>query len=238
MKGLNEGKGKVRYTKCQQEKLVEIMERNPEVARGATSNPTSFWKDVALELNSMGPAVKDGAAWKRSWIEKKSTVKKKLSQNKKEVQMTGGGNPRFTTLNELEERIAVITNIRDITARIEGSLCIGIRTEKRNEIDQPGQSHHSQATDQQDSSHQNQPTEQPGPSHHSQGNRNQSEPSEQKKTAAKTATSKLAEFQTKVLQQNEETNKHLREISDSFKMLTKGTLGIYEEMLNYMKHNK
>ncbi|XP_035900273.1 repetin-like [Anopheles stephensi] len=222
--------------------------------------------------------------------------------------MTGGGNPRFTTLNELLERIAVITNIRNITARIEGSLCIGIRTEKRNEIDQPGQSHHSQATDQQDSSHHNQPTEQPGPSnhsqsidqpessqhsqpteqlgpsnhsqpidqpessqhsqpseqlgpsnhsqsidqpesshhsqyteqpdlsHHSQGNRNQSEPPEQKKTAAKTATSKLAEFQTKVLQQT--TNKHLREISDSLKMLTKGTLGFYEEMLNYMKNNK
>ncbi|XP_035895719.1 uncharacterized protein LOC118504820 isoform X2 [Anopheles stephensi] len=78
MKGLNEGKGKVRYTKCQQEKLVEIMERNPEVARGATSNPTSFWKDVALELNSMGPAVKDGAAWKRTW----TSIAKPVDKNK------------------------------------------------------------------------------------------------------------------------------------------------------------
>uniref|UniRef100_A0A182IHV6 Uncharacterized protein n=1 Tax=Anopheles arabiensis TaxID=7173 RepID=A0A182IHV6_ANOAR len=45
-----EGKEKTRSTKCQLEKLVELMERNPEQAKGAGSNPTGFWKMVALEL--------------------------------------------------------------------------------------------------------------------------------------------------------------------------------------------
>ncbi|XP_052903427.1 uncharacterized protein LOC128310748 [Anopheles moucheti] len=134
---------RVRSTKSHLDKLVEIMERNPELVKGGGSNPTSFWKSVALELNSMGPAVKEAAAWKRSWIEKKSVVKKKLSHNKKELQQTGGGKPAMNTLSELEERIAAVTNMRDITNRIEGSLCIGIG----NPLEQPGPSHHTQLSD-------------------------------------------------------------------------------------------
>uniref|UniRef100_A0A182PX77 Regulatory protein zeste n=1 Tax=Anopheles epiroticus TaxID=199890 RepID=A0A182PX77_9DIPT len=146
------------------------MEQNPDPAKGAGSNPTAFWNMVALELNSLGPAVKEGTAWKRTWIEKKSVVKKKLSYNKKELQKTGGGKAKFDTLSGLEERIAAITNMRDMSAIFDKNMCMGIGqcfSDKGHEIDQSGTSH-SKPIETLESSHQNQTTDQPGPSHISQ----------------------------------------------------------------------
>uniref|UniRef100_A0A182WA71 Regulatory protein zeste n=1 Tax=Anopheles minimus TaxID=112268 RepID=A0A182WA71_9DIPT len=192
------------------------MERNPEQAKGAGSNPTSFWKHVAMELNAMGPAVKEAAAWKRTWIEKKSMVKKKLSHNRMEMKKTGGGKPNINKLNELEDRIAAITDMRAITARIEGSICVGLgkcNEDHRNDMDQSGSSHHTDAVylpapshstepmDQPEPSYKTEPMDQPGPSH--QGKR------------AKTAQAELSEFKKKILAQGEETNTYLREMSAS-----------------------
>ena len=84
----------------------------------------------------------------QTWIEKKSIVKKKLGYNKKEMQNTGGGKPTFNTLSELEERIAGITNVREITAIFDDSICVGIKqssADKRYELNLPGPSHHCKA---------------------------------------------------------------------------------------------
>ncbi|XP_052890023.1 uncharacterized protein LOC128298313 [Anopheles moucheti] len=224
-----QGKERVRSTKRQLDKLVEIMERNPELAKGGGSNRTCFWKNEALKFNSMGPAVKEGADCKRNWIDKKSLVKKKLSHNKKEMQQTGGGKPAMNTLSELEERIAAVTNMRDITNRIEGSLCIGIG----NQMEQPGPSHHTQPSNpgplnhtefsDLEPSHHIQSSE-PGP-HHIQssepepslqtqssdpGPSQQIQPSEQlepsgqgKKAKKRPAATSLEEFQKTILDHND-----------------------------------
>lgn len=230
---------RARSTKLQQGKLIEIMEQNPDLATGAIPNPTSFWKKVALELNSMGPTVKDPAAWKRTWIEKKSGVKRRLIYNKKEMLKIGDRKRSLYKLSELEERIAVITNMQDIarkTPLIE-SICIGKGKsieDKEDEIYQQGSSHHIETTEKLERLHQVEITEQPDSSHNSHTEMNQPEPYDQRKTISKTASNKLAEM---VLKQNEETNKYLKEISTNIKLLTEGTLGIYKEMLKHMKNN-
>ncbi|XP_052898438.1 uncharacterized protein LOC128305158 [Anopheles moucheti] len=202
------------------------MERNPELAKGGGSNPTSFWKSVALELNSMGPAVKEAAAWKRNWIEKKSKVKKKLSHNKKEMQQTGGGKPAMNTLSELEERIAAVTNMRDISNRIEGSLCIGIG----NPLENPGPSHHTQLSDQSSESEPNHiQSSEPGPSHQTQSSEQPTPPDQGKKTKKRPATTSLEEFQKTILHQNDQSIQLLRDISNTFKIFTEGTLEYFKK---------
>ena len=42
------------------------MEQNPEVARGTAKNSqTSFWDDLAIQLNALGPPSKSGKEWLR-----------------------------------------------------------------------------------------------------------------------------------------------------------------------------
>uniref|UniRef100_A0A182WA93 Uncharacterized protein n=1 Tax=Anopheles minimus TaxID=112268 RepID=A0A182WA93_9DIPT len=63
-------------------------------------------------LNALGPARKAVAPWKRVCFDYKCAVKKKLLDNKTSLNATGGGPCRTKTLNELEERVARLTNLR------------------------------------------------------------------------------------------------------------------------------
>lgn len=45
--------------------LVELMEKNPEVACGRRTNQIEFWKEVAEKLNSIGPPFKEATSWSR-----------------------------------------------------------------------------------------------------------------------------------------------------------------------------
>lgn len=50
-------------------KLVEIMEANPEIAKGIGSfgsskkNQAEYWDRFAIDLNSLGPPLREGKEW-------------------------------------------------------------------------------------------------------------------------------------------------------------------------------
>ncbi|XP_049294098.1 uncharacterized protein LOC125769421 [Anopheles funestus] len=113
-----------RVTKDQIEHLVQIMEKNPKVAKGVCTNPALFWQEVSVELNCLGPA-KDKNSWKKTWTDKKSNVKKKYSLMRREQLKTGGGIPEAIFLSEIEERILNVTNTRANVDGVKDSVCIG-----------------------------------------------------------------------------------------------------------------
>ncbi|XP_058980838.1 uncharacterized protein LOC131803505 [Musca domestica] len=91
--------------------LVEYMEENPEFARGVPIFGSSrqsledHWKKLVFKLNTMGPPSRTIAEWKKTWADLKSRTKKKIAENKKGLQGTGGGLYRFECLTELETAI-------------------------------------------------------------------------------------------------------------------------------------
>lgn len=67
------------------ERLVHLMQKNPQIARGARTYGQSKqqveeqWKKIADELNSFGPPRRTGKEWQRVWINYKAKTKKKMS---------------------------------------------------------------------------------------------------------------------------------------------------------------
>ncbi|XP_055915413.1 uncharacterized protein LOC129948437 [Eupeodes corollae] len=94
--------------KKQLERLVELMEENPELAKGICAKPvlTKKWEDIALELNSLEPPERDSAKWQRVWADLKCKIKKKNSQNKIELNATGGGSNKLHRLTDTEEAVS------------------------------------------------------------------------------------------------------------------------------------
>uniref|UniRef100_A0A182W7Z8 Regulatory protein zeste n=1 Tax=Anopheles minimus TaxID=112268 RepID=A0A182W7Z8_9DIPT len=107
MKPLPRKQTYTRTTRMQYEKMVDIMETAPEIARALfKGNQSAFWGELAENLNALGPPIK------AVWFDYKCAVKKKLRDNKASLNATGGGPCRTKTLNELEERVASLTNLR------------------------------------------------------------------------------------------------------------------------------
>ncbi|XP_039968542.1 uncharacterized protein LOC120780315 [Bactrocera tryoni] len=98
---------KVVSTKQQLEKLVALMEENPQFARGICTKvqAATKWEGFALELNCLGPPTRPAAKWMKVWADMKSKTKKKLSQNKAEYRATGGGTNRLQGFSNTEESI-------------------------------------------------------------------------------------------------------------------------------------
>lgn len=113
--------------------MVEWMERHPDFARGKGhfgSSKQQFKtqeEEIAEMLNSFGPPTRNGSDWHRVttfaiynyfhnknvrclffkvWINFKSNVKKKLSNNKQNSKATGGGVSMAMVLSPLEETVA------------------------------------------------------------------------------------------------------------------------------------
>ncbi|XP_039969067.1 uncharacterized protein LOC126764442 [Bactrocera neohumeralis] len=98
---------KVVSTKQQLEKLVALMEENPQFARGICTKvqAATKWEGFALGLNCLGPPTRPAAKWMKVWVDMKSKTKKKLSQNKAEYRATGGGTNRLLGFSNTEESI-------------------------------------------------------------------------------------------------------------------------------------
>ncbi|XP_053667879.1 uncharacterized protein LOC128718244 [Anopheles marshallii] len=98
--------------------MVELLEGVPDIARAMSKgDQTKFWEDMAEHLNALGPPIRSGATWKRVWFDYKCAVKKKLRANKASLLATGG---KFQEkpLNDVEERVANLTNLN---ATVEGN---------------------------------------------------------------------------------------------------------------------
>ncbi|XP_061519244.1 uncharacterized protein LOC133395022 [Anopheles gambiae] len=83
----SETTGEARTTRVQYQQLVTLLEEVPEIARGLfKGDQKSFWTKV--------------------WFDYKCAVKRKLRDNKKSLNATGGGPFAQKPLNDLEERVA------------------------------------------------------------------------------------------------------------------------------------
>ncbi|XP_055904338.1 uncharacterized protein LOC129940114 [Eupeodes corollae] len=94
-----------RTTNAQFSKLVELMEANPDIAKGvgtfgsSKKNQAQYWDSFALELNALGPPIREGKERHKVWLNFKLKLKKKIATNKKDVVATGGGGGPFRQLS-------------------------------------------------------------------------------------------------------------------------------------------
>ncbi|XP_049314888.1 uncharacterized protein LOC125778972 [Bactrocera dorsalis] len=118
---MENGKNKV-TTKKQFEKLVELMEKFPEVGRGKPQFGNSklkikeLWESVALQLNCLGPPSRTAYEWGRVWIHYKASLKKKLANNRNNYLATGGGPSQEQSLSPMEESVAQLIQLREAVA--------------------------------------------------------------------------------------------------------------------------
>ncbi|XP_055914609.1 uncharacterized protein LOC129947881 [Eupeodes corollae] len=118
-----------RTNKNQFEKLVELMESNPNLARGvgefgsSKKNQKEYWDQFATTLNSLGPPTRDGKEWHKVWLDYKLKIKRKLSMNKAEVVATGGGKYSQVSLTPLEQAVDELLGLEQ-AVRPEG-MCFG-----------------------------------------------------------------------------------------------------------------
>ncbi|KAG8189393.1 hypothetical protein JTE90_021895 [Oedothorax gibbosus] len=84
-----------RITLAQKSIIVSFMEKNPQFHMGkfgpffTLQDRNRMWEELAKELNSNGGAVKDVNKWKKSWVDYKSEVRKKISDLQKKHNEAG-----------------------------------------------------------------------------------------------------------------------------------------------------
>lgn len=99
-------------TKQQFDILIEEMQANPNVARGVRlfgetkATTDEVWKSIAMKLNSYGPPTRTPDEWQRVWVHFKAKLKKKIAQNKRNINVTGGGPSQEVSLSPLEQTAA------------------------------------------------------------------------------------------------------------------------------------
>ncbi|XP_054746541.1 uncharacterized protein LOC129251209 [Anastrepha obliqua] len=126
---------KVVTTRQQYASLLELIKEKLEIAQGfskcSKEEVAEFWKNVAKELNGIGPPTKDVSSWKKVWLDWKAYIKRKLSENKRE--QTIGGRYKQHHLNEMEEEVisltALETSLHDITGTVSVALPATVEAE-------------------------------------------------------------------------------------------------------------
>ncbi|XP_018804406.1 PREDICTED: uncharacterized protein LOC108978528, partial [Bactrocera latifrons] len=100
------------------------------MAQGFTKCPkeevAAFWNNMAQELNSVGPPIKDISSWKKVRLDWKAYIKRKLVENKKEQSATGDGRNRQHHFNELEKAVIALTALETSTSGIANTVSIGL----------------------------------------------------------------------------------------------------------------
>lgn len=116
--------------KHQFERMISLLEQHPEIGRGkghfgsSKDDVKKTWERFAVELNSLGPPVRTSPEWQRVWIHYKANVKRKVSNNRRNVVATGGGASQEISLTPLEQSAADLIHINNAvnpTGRIFGT---------------------------------------------------------------------------------------------------------------------
>jgi hypothetical protein len=95
----------------QKKSLSDYMCSNPRLNSGKQLNNYTNrmmkeeWEQLALHLNSIGGANKNGAGWKKSWQDLRRGTKSKAAEMKNHAEGTGGG-PSSASLNPIQEKVA------------------------------------------------------------------------------------------------------------------------------------
>lgn len=230
------------------------MEENPEIATGTSkTTPKNFWDDAALQLNALGPPFKTGKEWLHTWIQKKYNTKRKLTENKKQQNMTGGGIGKFHALDELDDRVLAVANLEKSVTAVPDSICIGVPN-KDHLQQQPGPSKHRLADNTTSS---NQPTSskkqivtitESDEDYHALDaieieddcSQPQQQPIEEQPELQPQGTAQVnkrpqTDFTKAVLEQNERIIKNLESINELAKTFVNGTLRFQKELLDTLK---
>lgn len=107
------------------------MEENPSLATGynATSDSRitsrALWEDIANQLNSHGPPIRNRDSWKKVWSDFKFHIKKKLKLNKLSISGTGGGPSKLQTFSAIEEAVIKLVNLNSAVDGIEEARAMG-----------------------------------------------------------------------------------------------------------------
>lgn len=121
---------KVVSNKYQLTLLVDLLCRNPNIAKGICSKPEAQMKfeEFAIQLNEIGPPEREWHKWMRVWTDLKCKVKKKKIE-KQAVSCPPGAvrNPRIH-LSELEERVIKLLDL--------DSLPVPASSEAESELDE------------------------------------------------------------------------------------------------------
>uniref|UniRef100_A0A0K8U023 Regulatory protein zeste n=1 Tax=Bactrocera latifrons TaxID=174628 RepID=A0A0K8U023_BACLA len=100
--------------------MVQLMERNPDLARGfAPFGPTKknrmkLWEGIASELNNIGPPIRSGSEWNKVWLDYKLKLKRKIADNRKEIAATGGIGWSYTqrSVTPLEQAVDELLSLQ------------------------------------------------------------------------------------------------------------------------------
>ncbi|XP_055373509.1 uncharacterized protein LOC129606905 [Condylostylus longicornis] len=118
----------IKTTNSQYQNLINILSDRQDIAHGITRRNKdelgTFWVYVATELNQLGPPTKDPIAWRKVWSDYKSYVKKKLVQNKKEIEVTDGKPRKLHFLNSMEQKVVKISGLEKYIKLVDGNVLI------------------------------------------------------------------------------------------------------------------
>ncbi|KAJ0176456.1 hypothetical protein K1T71_007635 [Dendrolimus kikuchii] len=115
---------------AQLEGLVEFLQENPGIAKGllrtiqGKADTKRKWASLAISLNALGGANKDGQGWAKYWAEKKCALKKQCAQLSASMRRTGGGiADNLPTLSSLDHRLVALMGgqefaINDLTLTV------------------------------------------------------------------------------------------------------------------------
>uniref|UniRef100_A0A0K8VVS0 Regulatory protein zeste n=4 Tax=Bactrocera latifrons TaxID=174628 RepID=A0A0K8VVS0_BACLA len=109
-----------RTTQRQFETMVQLMERNPDLARGLApfgstkKNRMELWEGIASELNNIGPPIRSGSEWNKVWLDYKLKLKRKIADNRKEIAATGGIGWSYTqrSVTPLEQAVDELLSLQ------------------------------------------------------------------------------------------------------------------------------
>uniref|UniRef100_A0A182QBR9 Regulatory protein zeste n=1 Tax=Anopheles farauti TaxID=69004 RepID=A0A182QBR9_9DIPT len=97
-----------RVTSLQLKKMATILEAEPQIALALVKGPQhGFWRNLAKELNALGPPEKDAYSWKKAWADYKCTLKKRIVQYNADID--AGQYPK--PLNPIHRRIAKLLTL-------------------------------------------------------------------------------------------------------------------------------
>ncbi|XP_059218236.1 uncharacterized protein LOC131996765 [Stomoxys calcitrans] len=103
--------------------LLDFMRNHQDIAKGFVKGDKvvveDLWKELSGQLNAAGPPTKDVSNWKKTWIDLKCNIRKKLAHNKIETRTTGGGQFNQYVLARIEEEIAVICGLHKVVDGIK-----------------------------------------------------------------------------------------------------------------------
>lgn len=93
----------------QSEKLAYILQDYMSIPKGFVKLETTlFWKDLADDLNSLGPPIRAASEWKKIWIAIKSDLDKQLTECKQEQQAPACSPTKMRKLSPLEELLVAL----------------------------------------------------------------------------------------------------------------------------------